>query len=467
MAIEYIGLHNIQGPLAVIEGVSGASNEEMVTVTLDDGSKRIGRIIELIGDKAVIQVFEGTSGLSLTNTKTRLMGEPMRLALSKEMLGRTLNGIGRPIDGLGDYYADEVQDVNGQPINPVSREYPNNFIQTGISSIDCLATLIRGQKLPIFSGDGMPHDNLAIQIARQAKVVDANGESIDDNFAIVFAAMGVKHDVADYFKKSFEESGALSRVVMFLNLSNDPVVERIITPRCALTAAEYLAYKHDMHVLVILTDMTSYAEALREISSSKGEIPSRKGFPGYLYSDLASLYERAGIIKDAKGSVTQVPILTMPNDDITHPIPDLTGYITEGQIVLGRNLSLTGVYPPVSILPSLSRLMKDGIGEGFTREDHPDLANQLFAAYSKVEDARSLASVIGEDELSPVDKKYIAFGKAFEERFLTQGKFEDRSIGDTLSIGWELLGMIPRSELDRISDDILDKYYKPFEETQQ
>ncbi len=467
MAIEYIGLHNIQGPLAVIEGVSGASNEEMVTVTLDDGSKRIGRIIELLGDKAVIQVFEGTSGLSLTNTKTRLMGEPMRLALSKEMLGRTLDGIGRPIDGLGDYYADEIQDVNGQPINPVSREYPNNFIQTGISSIDCLATLIRGQKLPIFSGDGMPHDNLAIQIARQAKVVDANGEGVDDNFAIVFAAMGVKHDVADYFKKSFEESGALGRVVMFLNLSNDPVVERIITPRCALTAAEYLAYKHDMHVLVILTDMTSYAEALREISSSKGEIPSRKGFPGYLYSDLASLYERAGIIKDAKGSVTQVPILTMPNDDITHPIPDLTGYITEGQIALGRDLSLTGVYPPVSILPSLSRLMKDGIGEGFTREDHPDLSSQLFAAYSKVEDARSLASVIGEDELSAIDKRYIAFGKAFEERFLTQGKFEDRSISDTLNIGWELLGMIPRSELDRISDDILDKYYKPAEDLEQ
>lgn len=460
MAIEYIGLKNIEGPLVVIEGISGASNEEMVTITLEDGSKRIGRIIEMSEDKAVIQVFEGTSGLSLTNTKTKLMGKPMMMPLSKEMLGRTLDGIGRPIDGLGDFYADEIRNVNGEPINPVSRQYPNNFIQTGISSIDCLTTLIRGQKLPIFSGDGLAHDNLAVQIARQAKVVD-DSENADDKFAIVFAAMGVKHDVANYFKKSFEESGVLNKVVMFLNLSNDPVVERIITPRCALTAAEYLAFKHDMHVLVILTDMTSYAEALREISSSKGEVPSRKGYPGYLYSDLASLYERAGIIKDAKGSVTQVPILSMPNDDITHPVPDLTGYITEGQIVLGRDLTIAGVYPPVSVLPSLSRLMKDGIGEGFTREDHPALANQLFSAYSKVNDAKSLASVIGEDELSPIDKKYIEFGKAFDSRFLTQGQNENRSITETLDLGWELLGILPRSELDRVSDEILDKYYKP------
>ena len=357
------------------------------------------------------------------------MGKPMKIALSKEMLGRVFDGVARPIDGLGDYFADEERDVNGQPINPVSREYPNNFIQTGISSIDCLATLIRGQKLPIFSGDGMPHDNLAVQIARQAKVISKNGE--EDKFAIVFAAMGVKHDVADYFKRSFDESGVLSKVVMFLNLSNDPVVERIITPKCALTTAEYLAFKHDMHVLVILTDMTSYEEALREVSSAKGEIPSRKGFPGYLYSDLASLYERAGIIKDAKGSVTQVPILTMPNDDITHPVPDLTGYITEGQIVLGRDLTLKGVYPPVSILPSLSRLMKDGIGE---------------------------------DELSETDKKYIEFGKAFDKQFLSQGMHEDRSIEETLNLGWKLLGMLPRKELDRITDDILDKYYVPAEE---
>lgn len=458
MAIEYIGLNDIKGPLAIIEGVNDSFYEEMVTVAMDSGEKRMGRVIEIEGDKAVIQLFEGTTGLSLTNTKTRFTGEPMRLPLSKEMLGRTLDGAGRPIDGMGDYFADEIRDVNGQPINPVSREYPNNFIQTGISSIDCLATLIRGQKLPIFSGDGLPHDNLAVQIARQAKVTDVDDEN-GEKFAIVFAAMGVKHDVANYFRKSFEESGVLGKVVMFLNLSNDPVIERIITPRCAMTAAEYLAFKHDMHVLVILTDMTSYAEALREVSSSKGEIPSRKGFPGYLYSDLASIYERAGIIKGAKGSVTQIPILTMPNDDITHPIPDLTGYITEGQIVLDRGLSLMGVYPPVAVLPSLSRLMKDGIGEGFTREDHPSLANQLFAAYSKVEEAKSLASVIGEDELSPIDKKYIEFGKAFEARFLSQGKDDNRSIEETLDLGWELLGMLPRTELDRVSDDILDKYY--------
>lgn len=456
MAIDYIGLSSIEGPLAAIEGVKGASNEEMVTITLENGTKRYGRIIDMLGDKAIMQVFEGTSGLSLSNTKTRLMGRPMMLPLSKEILGRTLNGVGKPIDGLGDYYADEIKNVNGEPINPVARVYPNNFIQTGISSIDCLATLIRGQKLPIFSGDGMPHDNLAVQIATQAKIADENGE---DKFAIVFAAMGVKHDVADFFRKSFEESGVLNKVVMFLNLSNDPVVERIITPKCALTAAEYLAFKHDYHVLVILTDMTSYAEALREISSSKGEVPSRKGYPGYLYSDLASLYERAGIIKDAKGSVTQVPILSMPNDDITHPIPDLTGYITEGQIVLGKELNMAGVYPPVSILPSLSRLMKDGIGEGFTREDHQALANQLFSAYSKVNDAKSLASVIGEDELSDIDKKYIQFGKEFDKRFLSQGMHENRTIEETLDLGWELLKLLPKSELDRIPDEILGKYY--------
>lgn len=456
MAIEYMGLQDIQGPLAIIDGVRGASYDEIVTMTLDSGEKRFGRVTEILGDRAVIQVFEGTSGLSLTNTKTKFSGEPMRIPLSIEMLGRTLDGAGRPIDGLGDYIADEMRDVNGSAINPVSRVYPNNFIQTGISSIDCLSTLIRGQKLPIFSGDGMPHDELAIQIATQAKITE---EGEKDNFAIVFAAMGVKHDVADHFRKSFERSGVINNVVMFLNLSNDPVVERTITPRCALTTAEYLAFKHDMHVLVIMTDMTSYCEALREVSSSKGEIPSRKGYPGYLYSDLASLYERAGIIKDAKGSVTQVPILTMPNDDITHPIPDLTGYITEGQIVLSRPLSLLGVYPPVSVLPSLSRLMKDGIGEGFTREDHPALSNQLFAACSKVEEAKSLASVIGEDELSETDKMYINFGKEFDARFLSQGKEENRTIEQTLDIGWELLRLLPKSELDRIPDEILDKYY--------
>lgn len=459
MPIEYMGLRNIDGPLAVLEGVCGATNEELVSIEISNGEKRMGKIIELEGDKAVVQVFEGTSGMSLTNTKTTLSGKPMMLPLSKEILGRTLDGVGHPIDGLGEYFADKVCDVNGQPINPVSRVYPNNFIQTGISSIDCLATLIRGQKLPIFTGDGLAHDNLAVQIARQAKITGAE----EGNFAIVFAAMGVKHDVAEFFRRSFEQSGVLGNVVMFLNLSNDPVVERIITPRCALTCAEYLAYEHDMHVLVILTDMTSYAEALREVSSSKGEVPSRKGYPGYLYSDLASLYERAGIIENAKGSVTQVPILSMPNDDITHPVADLTGYITEGQIVLGRDLSMLGIYPPVSILPSLSRLMKDGIGEGFTREDHPSLSNQLFSAYSKVEDAKSLASVIGEDELSDTDKMYIRFGREFEKKFLTQGEYENRSISETLDLGWSLLGMLPRGELDRIPDELLDKYYKPYE----
>ncbi|MEF9921112.1 MAG: V-type ATP synthase subunit B, partial [Erysipelotrichaceae bacterium] len=396
MALQYIGLNEINGPLIVLDNVEKVSNEETVEIAMSDGSKRMGRVVQIEGKRAIIQVFEGTSGVSLTNTKTTLLGRPMELPLSKEILGRIFNGSGRPIDGLGEIYAQKRADINGQPLNPVSRVYPRNYINTGISSIDALTTLIRGQKLPIFSGSGMPHNELAVQIVKQAKLT---GEDAG-KFCIVFAAMGVKNDVADYFKRSFEEAGVMERVVMFLNLSNDPIIERTLTPRCALTAAEYLAYEHDMHVLVILTDMTSYCEALREFSSSKGEIPGRKGYPGYLYSDLASLYERAGIIHGAKGSVTQIPILTMPNDDITHPIPDLTGYITEGQIVLDRNLNQMGVYPPVGVLPSLSRLMKDGIGEGYTRKDHSDVSNQLFAAYARVQDARSLASVIGEDELS-------------------------------------------------------------------
>ena len=461
MAVEYLGLSSVNGPFVVLEGVQGASFDEVVEITStgNDGlqEKKLGRVVEINDDKAVIQVFEKTENLSLQNTHTRFTGRPMEIGLSESLLGRTFNGIGEPIDNLGEIVAEKKADVNGKPLNPVRREYPRNYIRTGISAIDGLTTLIRGQKLPIFSGNGLPHNELAAQIVKQASL----GDDSDEELVVIFGAMGVKHDVADYFRKTFDESGVSDHVVMFLNLSNDPVVERIITPRCALTAAEYLAFKHDMHVLVILTDMTSYAEALREVSSSKGEIPSRKGFPGYLYSDLASLYERAGIIKDAKGSVTQVPILTMPNDDITHPIPDLTGYITEGQIVLGRELSLKGVYPPVSILPSLSRLMKDGIGEGFTRADHPELSNQLFAAYSKVEDAKSLASVIGKDELSDMDKKYIKFGRAFEEKFLTQGKNENRTIDDTLNLGWELLGMLPKSELDRVSDKTLEKYYRP------
>ena len=463
MPKEYRTIQEVAGPLMLVQGVEGVTYDELGEIELANGETRRCKVLEVNGTDAMVQLFESSTGINLSNSKVRFLGRSMELGASEDMLGRVFDGMGRPIDGGPEILPDKRLDINGLPMNPAARSYPNEFIQTGISAIDGLNTLVRGQKLPIFSASGLPHAQLAAQIARQAKVVDPDDEN-GEKFAIVFAAMGVKHDVANYFKKSFEESGVLGKVVMFLNLSNDPVVERIITPRCALTAAEYLAFKHDMHVLVILTDMTSYAEALREVSSSKGEIPSRKGFPGYLYSDLASLYERAGIIKDAKGSVTQVPILTMPNDDITHPIPDLTGYITEGQIVLGRELSLKGVYPPVSILPSLSRLMKDGIGEGFTRADHPELSNQLFAAYSKVEDAKSLASVIGEDELSDMDKKYIKFGRAFEEKFLTQGKNENRTIDDTLNLGWELLGMLPKSELDRVSDKTLEKYYRPVED---
>ena len=404
-----------------------------------------------------MQVFEGTKGLSLKNTTTSFEGRPMELPLGGEMLGRIFNGAGKPIDGLGEIVAEEYRDINGEPLNPVSRVYPRNYINTGISSIDALMTLIRGQKLPIFSGSGLSHNKLAVQIVRQAKIADEAGQ----DFAVVFGAMGVTNDVADYFRRSFEETGVLQRVSMFLNLSNDPIIERILTPRCALTCAEYLAFKKNMHILVILTDMTSYAEALREFSSSKGEIPGRKGYPGYLYSDLASIYERAGIVKGANGSVTQIPILTMPNDDITHPVPDLTGYITEGQIVLDRNLDATGVYPGVAILPSLSRLMKDGIGEGYTREDHQMCANQLFAAYAKVQDARSLASVIGEEELTATDKAYLRFGELFEAHFIDQGFETNRSIEETLDLGWKLLSSLPRTELDRVDDEHLDKFYDP------
>lgn len=456
MSIEYLGLSQINGPLVVLDRVKDASFEEIVEITTADGKTRVGRIIEILGERVVVQVFESAAGLSLSNTRTRLSGSPATIPLSKEILGRVFDGSGRPIDGLGEIFPDKVADINGNPINPVSREYPRDFIQTGISAIDGLCTLIRGQKLPIFSGSGLPHDALAVQIVKQARIV--NDE--DSKFAVVFAAMGVKNDVADYFRRSLVFEGASDRVVMFLNLSNDPVAERIITPRVALTAAEYLAFEHNMHILVILTDMTAYAEALREISSSKGEIPSRKGYPGYLYSDLASLFERAGMIKGISGSVTQIPILTMPNDDITHPVPDLTGYITEGQIVLDRNLFIGGIYPPVGILPSLSRLMKDGTGEGFTREDHPDLANQLFAAYARVQDVRSLASVIGEEELSEIDKQYLEFGKRFEEQFICQGKDEVRPIEATLDLGWSVLAALPREELDRVNENILNKYYK-------
>lgn len=454
MIIEHIGLSQINGSLIVLDNIKDASYDEMVELRLEDGSSRTGRIVEIEGEKVVIQVFEGTKGLSLVNTKTRMTGHPIELSLSPEIVGRVFDGLGRPIDGLGEVYPVEKRDVNSSPINPVSRVYPKNYINTGISSIDALMTLIRGQKLPIFSGSGMKHNELAVQIVRQASISDS------EDFAIVFAAMGVKNDVASYFRSSFEKANVMHKVVMFLNLSNDPIVERIITPRCALTAAEYLAFTLEKNVLVILTDMTSYAEAVREFSSSKGEIPARKGFPGYLYSDFASLYERAGIIEGSKGSLTQIPILTMPNDDITHPIPDLTGYITEGQIVLDRELDSKGIYPPIGILPSLSRLMKDGIGEGFTREDHSILANQLFSSYAKVQDAKSLASVIGEDELSASDKRLLQFGKDFEAKFISQSPYENRSIQKTLDLGWELLSKLPREDLDRVDDKTIEKYYK-------
>ena len=456
MAIEYLGLSSINGPLIALEGVQDAFYDEIVDFVVNGKEHKMGRIVEVYKDKAIIQVFEGTENMSLNNTHTRLTGHPMEIGLSEEMLGRTFNGIGEPIDDLGPITVEEVRDVNGLPLNPVRREYPRNYIRTGISAIDGLTTLIRGQKLPIFSGNGLPHDQLAAQIVKQASL----GGSTNEDFAIVFAAMGVKHDVADFFRRTFEESGVANHVAMFLNLANDPVVERLITPKVALTAAEYLAFEKNMHILVILTDMTSFAEAMREVSSSKGEIPSRKGYPGYLYSELATLYERAGIVEGVNGSVTQLPILTMPNDDITHPIPDLTGYITEGQIVLDRNLHGQAIYPPISVLPSLSRLMKDGIGKGYTREDHQNLANQLFSAYAKVGEARNLASVIGEDELSPIDKKYLEFGKAFEERYIGQEPNENRTIEETLDLGWELLRILPKEELDRVDTKILDVYYK-------
>lgn len=458
MGIEYLGLKDITGSIVILEGIKNATYEEMVEITLDDGTVRTGRVIEIMDDKAVVQIFEGTTGMSSSNSRTKFTGQSLKIPLSKEIMGRAMNGLGKPIDGLGDLMSDVRWDINGDPINPISRKYPRNFIQTGISAIDGLTTLIRGQKLPIFSGNGLPHDQLAVQIVNQAQVTMEGSE--DENFAIVFGAMGVKNDVAEYFKKSFENSGVLQKVVMYMNLANDPVVERIVTPRAALTAAEYLAFEHNMHVLVILTDMTSYCEALREISSSKGEIPSRKGFPGYMYSDLASLYERAGMLKDREGSITQIPILTMPNDDITHPIADLTGYITEGQVVLDRSLHQKGIYPPIIVLPSLSRLMKDGIGEGYTRDDHPQVANQLFASYAKVQEVKALASVIGEDELTDIDKKYMAFGKAFETKFVAQEFTENRFMEVTLDLGWTLLGLLPREELTRIDDELLNKRYK-------
>lgn len=453
MIIEYTGIKRINGPLIMLEGVEDVGYDELAEIHFNDGSVRMGNVIDVSKGNAVLQVFEGTKGMSLTSAATQFLGRPLTLGVSEEILGRVFDGAGRPVDGLGPVYAEKAYDVNGLPINPMARKYPRDYIKTGISGIDALTTLIRGQKLPVFSGNGLPHDKLAAQIVRQAGLMDG-----DDQFAVVFGAIGIKHDVAEFFRNSFADSGVLDHVAMFLNLTNDPAVERIFTPRCALAAAEYLAFEKDYQVLVILTDMTAYCEALREISSSRGEIPSRKGYPGYLYSDLASIYERAGMLKNKKGSVTQIPILSMPNDDINHPIPDLTGYITEGQVVLDRGLSQKGIYPPISILPSLSRLMKDGIGEGYTREDHAAVANQLFSAYSNVQDVRALASVIGEDELSVKDKKYMEFGRAFEEQFLNQDYDENRSIQQTLDLGWSLLGILGAEELDRMDPELIQKY---------
>jgi V/A-type H+-transporting ATPase subunit B len=452
--LEYRGVSSIDGPLVFIDNIRGIAYDELVEITTPTGDVRLGQVLDVTASAAVIQVFGGTEGLSQEKTKARFLGSALKIPVSKDMLGRVFDGLGRPKDGLPEPLTADRRDVNGMPVNPYAREYPRDFIQTGISSIDLMNTLVRGQKLPIFSGNGLPHNRMAAQIARQAKLLSEEVE-----FSIVFAAMGVKYDVARFFIDSFERSGVLHNVAMFLSLADDPSAERLVTPRSALTLAEYLAFDLGMHVLVIITDMSNYCEALREIATARGEIPSRKGYPGYLYSDLASMYERAGRLRGGAGSITQMPILTMPSDDISHPIPDLTGYITEGQIVLERDMHQRGIYPPVAGLPSLSRLMKDGIGKGRTRDDHPHVASQLFAAYSKVKDIRSLASVIGEEELSPVDKLYLKFGVEFENKVVSQGEFEDRPIQRTLEIGWEVLKILPRSELLRVSEEELAMYY--------
>ena len=436
MKIKYIGLEQINGPLVFIKTPKDVSFEEQVQITLKDGEKRIGNVLRLDKDITTIQVYKGTDDINIQNVQTEFMGEPLKLKLSPLMLGRIFDGAGKPIDGLGEIDARLKRDINANPINPIARKYPRNYIHTGISAIDGLMTIIRGQKIPIFSGSGLNHNEIAERIIRQSNITDG------DKFAIVFGLMGAEFETAEFYRKSFEENGVLSKVVMFQNLSNDASVERILTPKVALTCAEYLAFDLGYQVLVVLTDMTSYAEALREVSTLKGEIPSRKGFTGYLYSDLASIYERAGMIDGRQGSITQIPILTMPNDDIAHPIPDLTGYITEGQIVLGRDLYQKGINPPIDILQSLSRLMKDGIGEGYTRADHAELSNKIFAAYSKVQDARALATVLGEADLSETDKKYIKFGEEFENKFLNQGTYENRTIEETLDLMGELLKII-------------------------
>src|SRR5512136_1229027 len=453
--LQYVGAARIEGPLVVVERIRDVGYDELVEILDGTGRPRLGRVLEVAESQVVVQVLEGTTGLCGQTLRSRFLGESFRLPVSRRMLGRVFDGLGRPLDGSAAPLTAECRDVNGLPINPYARRYPREFIQTGLSALDGMNALVRGQKLPIFSGNGLPHDRVSAQIVRQAQLLEGKVE-----FSIVFAAMGVKHDVAEFFIRNFEDSGALARVAIFLSLADAPSVERLLTPRVALTLAEHLAFDCGQHVLVLLTDMTNYCESLREVGTARGEIPGRKGYPGYLYSDLASLYERAGRIEGSPGSITQIPILTMPADDISHPVPDLTGYITEGQIVLDRDLFQRGVYPPIAGLPSLSRLMKDGVGRGFTREDHPILASQLFACYAYVKRVRALADVIGEEELSELDKRYLKFGEAFEQRFLNQGEYENRPIGVRLELGWEVLSMLPRDELHRVSDALVEKHYR-------
>ena len=457
--LEYLGATRIEGPLVVVDRIRDVGFDETVEITDPSGRPRFGRVLDISETQAVVQVLEGTTGLSNQTLRIRFLGESFRLPVSRQMLGRVFDGLGRPADGGAPALSADRRDVNGMPINPFARRYPREFIQTGISAIDGMNALVRGQKLPIFSGNGLPHDRVSAQIIRQARLLEEQVE-----FSIVFAAMGIKHDVAEFFIRNLRESGALARAVMFFSLADAPSVERLLTPRVALTLAEHLAFDCNQHVLVLLTDMTNYCESLREVGTARGEIPGRKGYPGYLYSDLASLYERAGRTEGSTGSITQIPILTMPSDDISHPVPDLTGYITEGQIVLDRDLFQRGVYPPIAGLPSLSRLMKDGVGKGYTREDHPTLASQLFACYAYVKRVRALADVIGEEELSALDKQYLKFGEIFETRFLNQGEYENRSIETTLELGWDVLSMLPRDELHRVSDALLKEHYR--DETQ-
>ncbi|HLC79473.1 MAG TPA: V-type ATP synthase subunit B [archaeon] len=457
MMKEYQTVTSIEGPLVFVDKVENVGYNEIVEVKLPNGEKRKGQVLEASKGKAVIQIFGSTTGLDVEKTKVKFLGETMKLGVSKEMLGRVFNGLGEPRDKGMPIVAEKKIDIIGAAINPVARNPPEDFIQTGISTIDGLNTLVRGQKLPIFSGSGLPHNELAVQIARQAKVRNKS-----ESFAVVFAAIGITHEEASFFMKDFEKTGALERSVLFLNLADDPSVERLITPRMALTAAEYLAFEKNMHVLVIITDMTNYCEALREIGGARKEIPGRRGYPGYTYTDLASLYERAGVIKGKSGSVTQIPILSMPSDDITHPIPDLTGYITEGQIVVGRDLHRKGIYPPIDVLPCLSRLMNLGIGNGKTREDHRGVADQLYAGYAQGRDLRALSAVVGEEALSENDRKYLKFADEFEKKFIRQNSGEDRSIEQTLDLGWELFAILPEKELKRVKVDHLQKYGKKF-----